>query len=311
MKFLYSCILLLASLFFTVDAYARQFNENPIAPIIEENSDTHSARPVVITNNHSRQDSSDKHSNQQVRPHSPPLHYVPPSMPPHPQPHKPAHVYFPQRVTYHYRPVVFYEDAEPIKTIKEDSSTITVDSSVKHISGVLGFGIRGVVSINSQIYDVRLGTSGGVGFYFKFRPIRYFSIEFINDYLFGSLDYSYYSQSFVKIPFVIGGRFHFLDYGHTDIYAAVAFSASAWSYISDSEYWHHNYYTYTYNVGIQYGGQIGLGVNYIANVLEVGIDLRYTLESVPDFIPRYYEYSGKSDNIVHGALLSFNIGFIL
>ena len=218
--------------------------------------------------------------------------------------------YYPRR---YYAPVVVYSN-DTNTAIVESEPTVTVTSdSDYHI----GFGIRGLVAANSPMNGISNDASGGVGLYLTVRPSRYFSLEFVNDYLFGTLKYddSQFSQGYVKIPFSIGARFHFLDYGSTDAYLAAAASISAWSYADDYDGyyydWYYDEYYYTSKVGMQFGGQFGAGVSYVGNSFEIGIDLRYTLESVPDYIPGYDSYRHEQDSVVHGFLLAVNIGFSL
>ena len=241
----------------------------------------------------------------------PPHHNTHPVRPGHrpPPPPRPHH-YAPRPVYHHYTPVVVYSN--PTTVVEEDPAPVIVSEDVLNGVSKFGFGVRGMVAANSGFGNVEVGASGGVGFYFKFRPVRYFSIELINDYLFGTLEYNheYGSQSYVKVPFVLGGRFHFLDYGHTDVYAALAGSVSVWSYVDGYDYWYDEY-TYMYDVGIQFGGQLGVGVSYVANAFEIGMDARYTIESVPDFVPGYLNYYKEKDGVVHGFLLTLNLGFAL
>lgn len=217
--------------------------------------------------------------------------------------------YYPRR---YYNPVVVYSN-EPSTTIVENEPVVTTSDGNNHV----GFGIRGVVATNSPMNGISNNASGGVGLYLTIRPVRYFSVEFVNDYLFGTLKYddNYFSQGYVKIPFSVGARVHFLDYGNTDVYLAAAASISAWSYTNeyDSYYydWYYDEYYYTSEVGVQFGGQFGAGISYVSNSFEIGLDLRYTVESIPDYIPGYDNYRYDSDSVVHGFLLAINIGFSL
>ena len=260
---------------------------------------------------------------------------APPSPPPHSgpvaQPVRPGHGRHPGAIPNHHRhhhyppvrtyrrtsyysPVIVYSDSsnvvsEPAVQVSETSYTST---------GMFGFGIKGTVSANSSVGNITNPASGGLGFYFKFRPTRYFSIELNNDYLFGNINYDDGgSQSFVKVPLSLGTRFHFFDYGNVDAYVALAASMSFWSYPDGYDvyydyYWDEYYSETSYmdETGIQFGGQFGLGVSYITGGFEIGADARYTIENVPDFIP-WYESSFKNEKAIHGFLLTVSFGFSL
>ena len=205
-----------------------------------------------------------------------------------------------------YSPTIVY--SKPAYTSYSESNTDSTSSSYVEYENTykVGFGIRGVVETNSSFGNINNDAFGGIGFYIKYRPIRYFSIEFINDYLFGTLKYeSEYTQEFTKVPLSLGARFHFLDYSNFDAYAALAASMSIWSYVNlyDSK----RYYE---KKGIQFGGQLGVGIGYILDPFEISFDARYTLESVPSYVP-YYENLSDDYQIVHGALFSLNLGFSL
>ena len=205
-----------------------------------------------------------------------------------------------------YSPAVVY--SKPTYTSYSVSSTASMSSAYVEYENTykFGFGIRGVVATNTSFGNINNDVFGGIGFYIKYRPIRYFSVEFINDYLFGTLKYdSDYTQEFTKVPLSISARFHFLDYGSFDAYAALAASMSIWSYVNlyDSR----RYYE---KKGIQFGGQLGVGIGYIFDPIEISFDARYTLESVPSYVP-YYDNLSDDYQMVHGALFSLNLGFSL
>lgn len=205
-----------------------------------------------------------------------------------------------------YLPTIVY--SKPAYTSYSESNIDSTSSSYVEYDNTykLGFGIRGVVATNSSFGNINNDAFGGIGFYIKYRPIRYFSVELINDYLFGTLKYeSDYTQEFTKVPLSLGARFHFLDYGSFDAYAALAASMSIWSYVNlyDSKRYHEK-------KGIQFGGQLGIGVGYIFDPFEISFDARYTLESVPSYVP-YYENLSDDYQTVHGALFSLNLGFSL
>jgi hypothetical protein len=228
-----------------------------------------------------------------------------------------SRVYYVTRRTYtpHYSSVVVYdrpttveyvtpvEYEEPVKsTVVEDTSAVDLD-----YNKTFGLGFTGVIATNSAIGDLESHSSGGFGFYLKYRPVRYFSIEFTNDYLFGTLKYKDDDrQSYTKVPLALGARIHFLDYGSIDTYAALAASLSVISYLDDYSYRLH---TYIDKRGYQYGWQFGIGFGYITGIFEIGFDVRYTIESVPDYIPYYV--SNEDDKIIHGGLFTLNVGLAL
>lgn len=172
-----------------------------------------------------------------------------------------------------------------------------------------GFGIRGIILTNSSIGNVSNDLSGGIGFYLKYRPVRFFSVEFMNDYIFGSYKYDYGdSQPYTKVPLILGTRFHVFDYGSFDAYAALSASISVWNYLDDYTYYKEN--KYLDSKGVQFGGQFGVGLGYVSEPYEISFDARYTIETVPSFIPNYSKYSDEYQ-IIHGALFTLNIGFVL
>ena len=291
MKYLFNLLLLFTVLVFPVNALADRVVPDNESVVSDDVSTEVIARPRHV--NPGPPGVRPNHNKHHINPGH---HYYAPR-------------YYPRR---YYNPVVVYSN-EPSTTIVENEPVVTTLDGNSHV----GFGIRGVVATNSPMNDISANTSGGVGLYLTVRPVRYFSVEFVNDYLFGTLKYddNSFSQGYVKIPFSVGARVHFLDYGNTDVYLAAAASISAWSYTNeyDSYYydWYYDEYYYTSEVGVQFGGQFGAGVNYISNSFEIGLDLRYTVESIPDYIPGYYNYRYDSDSVVHGFLLAINIGFYL
>ena len=262
------------------------------------------ARPTRPSNNN-------RPVNYNKPPHNRPVQPPPPHTGPKPGgPHVVAthsRTYYPRprtyyTSTYYVEPAVVYTDNSYV--VVDDTESVTYESS-----GKFGFGLNALLAVNSTIGDITNYASGGLGLYIKFRPVRYFSLELQNNYLFGALQYTGWdSQSYAKTLFGLGARIHFLDYGSTDVYAALAGTVSVWSYISGYDYWYDNY-TYMNEHGIQYGGQLGAGISYIAGSLEIGMDLRYTVESVPDFVPGYFDKD--SDDVIHGMLLTLNLGFSL
>lgn len=304
-------------------------------PSNHSNDEDQNQRPTVsrpTQNNHrppvnNARPSNSRPSNNNARPTRPsnnnhPVNYNRPSQnrpvqppPPHAG-HRPGgpHVVATHSRTYYPRPRTYYTSTyyvEPAVVYTNNSYVVVDDteSVAYESSGKFGFGLNALLAVNSSIDDITNYASGGLGLYIKFRPVRYFSLELQNNYLFGALQYTGWdSQSYAKTLFGLGARIHFLDYGNTDVYAALAGTVSVWSYISGYDYWYDNY-TYMNEHGIQYGGQLGAGVSYIAGSLEIGMDLRYTVESVPDFAPGYFDKD--SDDVIHGMLLTLNLGFSL
>lgn len=294
MKFFYSFLLFLALIVFPTQSFAVvHIDEGVTANTNDDSSVTVDldGRNVIARPGH--------HGGPRPGYHPPPRpNYHP--RPVHPRP------YYRPVIVHSYTPVVVDPTPTTVVVDETPSTYVSVGNSR------FGFGIRGLVAVNSPIYDYELDASGGIGFYLKFRPVRYFSVELMNDYLFGSLKYNDYAvQDYVKVPFVLGARFHFLDYGNVDAYAALAASVSVWSYKDGYDYWYDEY-TYMYEVGVQFGGQLGLGVSYIiGDCLEVGADIRYTIETAPDFVPDYAQDRWQSNEAVHGFLLAINLGFAL
>ena len=262
-------------------------------------------------NNHVNRPSNNHRPNASTRP----IHYSNTHVVHTTRPH--SRVYYVTRHTYapHYSSVVVYdrpttieyvtpvEYEEPVEsTIVEDTSTVDLD-----YNKTFGLGLIGVIATNSAVGNLEPHSSGGFGFYLKYRPVRYFSIEFTNDYLFGTLKYTDGDrQSYIKVPLALGARIYFLDYGSVDTYAALAASLSVISYLDDYSYRRH---AYIGKRGYQYGGQFGIGFGYITGIFEIGFDVRYTIESVPDYIPYYV--SNEDDKIIHGGLFTLSVGLAL
>lgn len=335
MKVLYSLIAALALLLYPLCSFAET-----VAQQQEEQDDTNTqnvrptrpssnnvSRPSHTNNSNASRPSNNTHynvsrpsNNHRPNNHKPnastkPTHYSNTHVVHTTRPH--SRVYYVTRHTYspHYSSVVVYdrpttveyvtpvEYEEPVEsTVVEDTSTIDID-----YNKTFGLGLTGVIATNSAIGNLEPHSSGGFGFYLKYRPVRYFSIEFTNDYLFGTLKYTDGDrQSYTKVPLALGARIHFLDYGSVDTYAALAASLSVISYLDDYGYRRH---TYIDKHGYQYGWQFGIGFGYITGIFEIGFDVRYTIESVPDYIPYYV--SNEDDKIIHGGLFTLSIGLAL
>ena len=213
-----------------------------------------------------------------------------------------------QNISPYSQTTIWYTNIPAKHTIVD-----TDDSSYRYVrvysdsvnSHKLGFGLSIPISFNSGFDVVESHVAGGLGFYITFRPIRYISLEFINNYLFGSLEYNNYYQEYNKVPLVFGLRYHFFDYGDIDLYLVASGLLSIWSFVDNNS----NNNVYLVNKGYQFGGQFGAGLTYNVSIFSFGIDIRYTLETVPDFIP--YLYMKHDDDKIHGCLLTFVIGISL
>lgn len=219
-------------------------------------------------------------------------------------------IYYVSRRTYtpRYSTVIVYDRPSTVEyMIPDENTTVKVaTSSDVDYNKTFGIGFIGAVELNSPIGNLDSHSSGGFGFYIKYRPVRYFSIEFTNDYLFGTLKYTdNYLYEYTKILLALGTRIHFLDYGIVDTYAVLAASMSIISYPDDPNYRQH---THISSQEYQYGGQFGIGFSYITGIFEIGLDVRYTIESVPDYIPYYIS---NDDKVIHGGLLTLSIGLAL
>lgn len=288
---------------------------NNTRPNVSRPSNNHRPDNVRPDNNHRPNNVSRPSNNHRPNTSTRPTNYYNTHVVHTTRPH--SRVYYVTRRTYapHYSSVVVYdrpttieyvtpvEYEEPVEsTIVEDTSTVDFD-----YNKTFGLGLTCIIATNSAIGNLEPHSSGGFGFYIKYRPVRYFSIEFTNDYLFGTLKYTDGDkQSYTKVPLTLGARIHFLDYGSIDTYAALAASLSVISYLDSYGYRRH---TYIDKHGYQYGGQFGIGFGYITGIFEIGFDVRYTIESVPDYIPYYV--SNEDDKIIHGGLFTLSIGLAL
>lgn len=202
-----------------------------------------------------------------------------------------------------YSSVIVYR--QPPSNVYLDQTEYEQEDGLKTVKN-FGIGINGIVATNSAVGNLNGHSSGGFGYYIKYRPVRFLSVEFTNDFLFGDLTYTdeNISQSYTKIPLSLGFRFHFMDYNDFDAYASVAGTLASIKY-------HNNYSRDPHfaNTGYQHGGQFGLGFSYIIDYFELGFDVRYTIESIPDLVPYYI--STEESQIIHGAIFKLSIGFIL
>lgn len=202
-------------------------------------------------------------------------------------PVRPSHHHVAPAPQRHTRTVTRYRtNVRPRRVVRpvvvvEQPSTVVVDTTpstyVPKVGSTFGFGVRGL-GIAPGIYNDS-NTDWGFGYYLKWRPSRWVSVEFVNDFVFNSNeDY--------KIPFAFGLRGHFFDYGSLDVYGVAAITATT----EQAAYAHTTYI----------GGQFGAGVSILLGCFELGVDVRYTIDNG---FEGYYQ-----DEIKHGVLFSLNIG---
>lgn len=218
------------------------------------------------------------------------------------------------------RPVVVVE--QPSTVVVADNSVATqVESTpvVQRSGSTFGFGIRGVGYYQGSITlqdgsSVKSRFGGGVGYYFKYRPTRWISAEFTNDFILAQFDDESGSLQqelggnlgYLRIPFTLGFRIHVFDYGMLDVYGVVAASL-ALTTIDDG------------NSGVnrereyyQFGGQFGAGVSITAAIFEFGLDARYFIDQAPDKIGiKGFETSTDRNKPIHGVIFSLNIGLAI
>ena len=210
-----------------------------------------------------------------------------------------------RREVRHYRTTTVVR-SRPVVVVEQPSTVVVQESSdvsSSRAGSILGFGIRGVGFYQGPT-ETEYGdcvehlVNGGAGYYIKFRPVRFISIEFINDILFGKNKDE--DGSYIKVPVSLGLRGHVFDYGSFDLYGVAAASVSFVSLSDgyDSLYSDNNYDDTHFAL---FGGQFGVGASFIAGGFEIGLDARYTIEQSAD---------DKSE-LAHGILFSLNLGFAL
>ena len=212
------------------------------------------------------------------------------------------------------QPVVVVE--RPATVVVSDSQPVSEPVARSYSEGSkFGLGIRGSLFKQSpiQLYDgtcLETNLNGGLGYYIKLRPVRWISLEFINDFIFGEfekelVDSSGYEikNSYVKIPVSHGLRLHFLDYGPIDLYGVAAASLTFNSLSGSFGVEDDRYFT-------QFGGQAGGGFSFVASGFEIGVDLRYTIDEAPDSSV-YGRNAVDQESPIHGVLFSVNIGYAL
>ncbi len=228
------------------------------------------------------------------RPHGPAHHPAPRPRAPRMAPPPPRHVY----VHPHSEVVVVTQPAT--RTVVEEEQTVTVSEK---IGSTFGIGLR---VLGSKVSDYVLLDDGcdenyvapGIGWYMKFRPSRWISIELYNDYLFAENNYNEISY---RVPFYAGLQGHIFDYGDLDVYLAAAGGLTLTAF---DEFRNSN------DTYVQWGGQFGGGVSVLLGAFELGLDIRYTLEEAPGdhyYDGRFIEYD--QSQIVHGVNFALTLGF--
>ncbi|MCL2324944.1 MAG: hypothetical protein FWC40_00355 [Proteobacteria bacterium] len=195
-----------------------------------------------------------------------------------------------------HRPTTVVVDTTPVVV----AAPAATSSRVERIGSTFGFGLRFVTGKHSPTYF----TNGdcianekilGLGYYLKVRPSRWVSVEFIND-VYAAIDVN--DKETWHVPLVLGLRGHVFDYGMLDVYGvgAVAVTFTTTSKSSGIR-----------NEQIQVGGQFGGGVGILLGVLELGVDLRYTIDP-PLKNSIHYGFTADSKKPIHGVLFSVNLG---
>lgn len=204
------------------------------------------------------------------------------------------------------RQVVVVE--QPATVVVSDTEESTPKKKQK--PGHFGMGIRGVGLTGSNLVlsdgaEISSKISGGIGFYLKLRPIRWISVEFINDYMFGHFDeLSSGCNEYFRVPLVVGLRGHVFDYGNLDVYGVAAASVTFVTYDDGNDHLDQE------KRFPQFGGQFGAGISLIAGAFEIGLDVRYTVEEAPDEAPFGFGEVDQ-DKAIHGFLFSLNVGFAI
>lgn len=239
------------------------------------------------------------------RPGPPRPHYHP--VPVH---HRPAPPRYVPRRTHSHRTEIVVVEQQPTTTVVETNSSSS-ESSVERSGSRFGIGIRLIGNKQSDYawtngnYDSNR-FAPGFGWYLKYRPIRWVSLEFQNDFNFGKLADA---ENIYRVPMTLGLQFHVFDYGDFDLYgvAAVGFTIVSFD----------DCYGYDKQHYVQWGGQFGGGISFILGTLELGFDVRYTVDEAPadhvvyydDGVSDYTQYD--KDQVIHGVTFAINVGFAL
>lgn len=221
------------------------------------------------------------------------------------------------------RPVVVVEqpatvvvEAQPAQT--QAVTQVESQPVAERVGSRLGFGLRGVGMLqgpvtlsNAWVDQVESQMGGGIGLYIKYRPIRWVSVEFMSDLLFakyrdedGSVKNLIQGDlNYIRVPVSAGLQIHVFDYGSLDVYGVVAASV-AFTTINDG-----NDDVDQDGRLLQFGGQFGAGVSVLAGALEIGIDVRYTIDQAPDeFGTRHSNVGVDHSKPVHGMIFALNFG---
>ena len=225
---------------------------------------------------------------------------------PSPPPRRPTtYVYHPRTEVIVVEQPTYYDSTSYTEYSSTSSTSATSSVTTKdYIGSHFGFGLR---IIGSKVTDYvfsngelePIGTSPGFGWYIKYRPVRWISLELLNGFIFTETDFG---DTYTRIPLYFGLHTHLFDYGQLDLYAITAIG------VSFMQLYEHNYHSDT--MYMQWGGHFGVGLSVIFSVLEIGLDIRYTIESAPADHYCYHDYHeyDKSE-LVHGVLFGINIGF--
>lgn len=208
--------------------------------------------------------------------------------------HNNYNYYPPQpRLLYQAAPVTVYRQPAVIQSTETYSLQAGYDTTVSMGLRAVGFYPGKLTSLNGE--SLRFKTSGGIGFYSRFRPVRWISLEFITDITYGKDEDC---TSYFRMPLSLGLQLHFFDYGMLNVYAVAA--ASLTVTYTNSENLKDQFY--------QYGGQLGAGASVVLGLLELGIDIRYTLDTPPEAYNTVFGTFYAKDELQHGVVFAANIG---
>ena len=152
---------------------------------------------------------------------------------------------------------------------------------------VFGMDIRG---FGDAATGCKVG--GGVGLDMWFRPIRWVSVELYTDFVLNTNKDLYQKEGsdkemLLRMPIYLGARIHIFDYAAYNVYAAVAGGVNI-QFIAD------------HDSEIGGGLQAGVGAAYVFRGFSIGVDVRYTMESLNSRFDRRF---------MHGCIFAFNLGF--
>ena len=224
--------------------------------------------------------------------------------------------YGPRPVVVVEQPATVVVEAQPAQT--QVVTQVESQPVAERVGSRLGFGLRGVGMLqgpvtlsNAGVDQVESQMGGGIGLYIKYRPIRWVSVEFMSDLLFakyrdedGSVKNLIQGDlNYIRVPVSAGLQIHVFDYGSLDVYGVVAASV-AFTTINDG-----NDDVDQDGRLLQFGGQFGAGVSVLAGALEIGIDVRYTIDQAPDeFGTRHSNVGVDHSKPVHGMIFALNFG---